>query len=372
MPEEKNVLLRYKAGGSDKDYQVHLLPEETGWVVNFEYGRHGHSMQAGTKTAEPVTYESAEKIYNDVVKKQMAKGYTESGTGKVYAGTEKEEKVSGLLPQLLNFIDEEALEKFFKDDDFIMQEKKDGRRIIIRRKGSKVEAINRKGLVVALHEDVLKDIKDLMVITSKKKDEPDLVLDGEMIGNNYYVFDMLYYLGDMKYDPYSIRYESVDTMIGSYFPGDHVIVVTAYEGEEAKRKAFNRIREEGGEGVVFKNKNAPYTVGRPNSWKGAPQTKFKFYATAVCRVGLPTPNKRSVDIFVGGSKLITHVGKVTIPPNYDIPKEGQLVEIRYLYAYPNGGSLYQPIYQGVRDDVDEADTYDTLKFKQGSNDDEEE
>lgn len=42
-----------------------------------------------------------------------------------------------------------------------------------------------------------------------------------------------------------------------------------------------------------------------------------------------------------------------------------LVEIRYLYAYP-GGSLYQPVYRGPRKDKETADYLDTLKFKQGS------
>jgi bifunctional non-homologous end joining protein LigD len=41
---------------------------------------------------------------------------------------------------------------------------------------------------------------------------------------------------------------------------------------------------------------------------------------------------------------------VTIPPNQAIPEKGDIVDVRYLYAYP-GGSLYQPVYLGKRDDV---------------------
>jgi bifunctional non-homologous end joining protein LigD len=44
------------------------------------------------------------------------------------------------------------------------------------------------------------------------------------------------------------------------------------------------------------------------------------------------------------------VGNCTIPANYEIPQVGDLVEIRYLYAYL-GGSLYQPIYEGIRNDI---------------------
>ena len=48
------------------------------------------------------------------------------------------------------------------------------------------------------------------------------------------------------------------------------------------------------------------------------------------------------------------MGKVTIPPNYDVPAIGDLVEVRYLYAY-RGGAVYQPTYLGKRNDSDLTD-----------------
>ena len=65
---------------------------------------------------------------------------------------------------------------------------------------------------------------------------------------------------------------------------------------------------------------------------------------------------------------MVEVGNVTIPVNFSVPPVAALVAIRYLYAYP-GGSLYQPVYLGERTDVD-VDEYATLKFKQGSEEDE--
>ncbi|TSA39702.1 hypothetical protein D4R30_00650, partial [archaeon] len=56
-----------------------------------------------------------------------------------------------------------------------------------------------------------------------------------------------------------------------------------------------------------------------------------------------------------------------IPVNFDLPAVSDLVEVRYLYAYP-GGSLYQPVYLGVRTDLNDADDLSTLKFKQGTTD----
>ena len=57
------------------------------------------------------------------------------------------------------------------------------------------------------------------------------------------------------------------------------------------------------------------------------------------------------------------MGNCTIAPNKDIPEENDLIEVRYLYAY-KGGSLYQPTYQGLRDDIEEdACIITQLKYK---------
>jgi len=58
------------------------------------------------------------------------------------------------------------------------------------------------------------------------------------------------------------------------------------------------------------------------------------------------------------------VGNVTIPPNQPVPNLGAVVEVRYLYAYPDG-SLYQPVYLGERSDVDVTEcVVSQMKFKQ--------
>jgi bifunctional non-homologous end joining protein LigD len=44
------------------------------------------------------------------------------------------------------------------------------------------------------------------------------------------------------------------------------------------------------------------------------------------------------------------IGNVTIPPNKDIPSVGDIIEVKYLYAY-KGGSLYQPSLLKPRPDL---------------------
>lgn len=60
---------------------------------------------------------------------------------------------------------------------------------------------------------------------------------------------------------------------------------------------------------------------------------------------------------------------MTIPPNQPIPNAGAIVEVRYLYAF-RGGSLYQPVYLGERDEIDPTEcVVGQLKFKQEADDD---
>ena len=61
---------------------------------------------------------------------------------------------------------------------------------------------------------------------------------------------------------------------------------------------------------------------------------------------------------------IKSAGNVTIPANHEIPDLGWTVDCRYLYAYKDSGSIFQPVYLGIRDDIPgEECTTAQLKFK---------
>jgi len=113
--------------------------------------------------------------------------------------------------------------------------------------------------------------------------------------------------------------------------------------------------------VVFKRIGAAYSSGRPNS--GGDQFKFKFVETASVIVNAINA-KRSVAIAVWENASLIPCGNVTIPADQPIPQVGDMAEIRYLYAMPDSGSLFQPVYLGVRDDIAAAEcTRDQLKFR---------
>jgi bifunctional non-homologous end joining protein LigD len=126
-------------------------------------------------------------------------------------------------------------------------------------------------------------------------------------------------------------------------------VPTAFTKKE-KKALFDAVKRANGEGVVFKEKAAKHAPGRPAS--GGSQLKYKFVATASCVVARQN-GKRSVALeLIDGVGKRFRIGNVTIPANHEMPAVGAVAEVRYLYAFPNGGSLYQPIFLGMRDDIE--------------------
>ena len=112
---------------------------------------------------------------------------------------------------------------------------------------------------------------------------------------------------------------------------------------------------------MFKRKDSLYKPGRPAS--GGDHLKYKFTATCSVIAGKQNTGRRSVEMWLYDGDDVENVGNVTIYPNQEIPQQGDIIEVRYLYAFP-GGSLFQPVFLGVRDDVthDEC-TMSQLKFK---------
>jgi bifunctional non-homologous end joining protein LigD len=362
--QEEHAHLFYREGSSDKVYQAHLVKEGSGFVVRFEFGRRGQTLQTGAKTASPVPYDKAKAIYDKLVKEKSQKGYTPDESGKAYVGTSKEEQVSGVLPQLLNPIEEKELEPFFKGGNFWMQEKFDGRRMMLQKlPNGTIQAINRKGLIVGFPAAIQEAALVINAIS--------FILDGEAVGEIYHVFDCLEIDGkDIASSGYQDRCRITILLLGPLPSNSAVHWVGCYVSPEEKRKGFAQLRAANAEGVVFKDKNASYHAGRPNS--GGSQVKYKFYATCSAVVQDHVPGKRSVELCLldaNGDEIF--VGKVTIPANHRIPDIGKVAEIRYLYAYP-GGALYQPVYQGERDDIDrEACQLAQLKYKPKTESDEE-
>jgi len=362
----KETALSFKEGSSDKVYYVSLeRVENDKCVVNFAFGRRGNALQTGTKTNEPVDFSTANRIFDKLVQEKMNKGYkgsiisviekNESSEPSKVIPVIKTEEVAVSKCVLLNAIKEEQAHNLINDNDWMIQEKMDGVRYMLEFEGlpfgSNFKGYNRKGKEVPVSEEIktlFESFEDL---------PPNCFLDGELIGETFYVFDILSMDVDLREESFERRYSLLAEFFRLYFNKKECIkLVKAYGKKEEKEKLFNDSKAK--EGVVFKRKSASYHVGRPAS--GGDYLKFKFCESCTCIVS-SVSNKRSVGISLMKDGNLVSVGNVTIPVNYEIPTIGKHIEVKYLYAFA-GGSLIQPVYLGERDDV-EVDNIDSIKYK---------
>ena len=188
----------------------------------------------------------------------------------------------------------------------------------------------------------------------------DCILDGEAIGDMLCVFDALLFgdeeIGGLRYGE---RYLRLMNLLGSFQHPHLHLVETAFLPKQ-KREMFDRLKADNREGV-FKHTDAPYIAGRRAS--GGPNLKHKFVETASFIVGKSNA-QRSVGLLLFDADKIKSAGNVTVPPNHEIPTTGQVVECRYLYAFRESGSIFQPVYLDTRTDVpSEECTTAQLKYK---------
>ena len=177
--QNESISLYLTEGSSDKEYHAALAAVEGGFVVNFRYGRRSRALTTGSKTPSPVDYSKARKIFDKLVAEKQNKGYTIAECGTAYQCTENAGRVSGLLPMLLNPIDDADLATYLNDPGWGLEVKADGERRMIRKSGSEIVSSNRKGLIVNLAAPVADAIAALPF--------DRVVLDGEDMGDGGYV-----------------------------------------------------------------------------------------------------------------------------------------------------------------------------------------
>ncbi len=346
----ETITLYYRCNGSDKVYQASIESQGSGYTVQFAYGRRGSTLTSGTKTPEPLALDKARKIYEGLVRSKMAKGYTKGPDGTPYTGSNNVS--TGILPQLLNPIDEGTLSALLCDRTHCLQPKHDGRRLLVLKQCDEITGINRRGLACGIPESIVAAARAL---------PSDFLIDGEAVGDTLHAFDIHQWDSrDLRPLAYSKRLGVLFDLLVSARQSALSRVVTQSH-PELKTQLFDQLRKEQAEGVVFKKLTAGYCAGRPNV--GGDQLKYKFVETASVIV-TAINSKRSVAIAVCENGTLAPAGNVTVPANQLIPRVGDVVEVRYLYAMPGSGALFQPVYLGARDDITEAEcTRDQLKFR---------
>ena len=352
MPNEiiEQIELYYNEGSSDKVYHASLEKEGPGrYVVNFAYGRRGSNLNTGTKTEEALMLAAATQVYRKLVGSKLAKGYkiraASVGERATIATVNKQD--SGLRPQLLNAITDEEAEAYVNDDLWCCQEKYDGERMLIQRTAVGLfKAANKKGVITNLPaevQDALKAVKGPWTI------------DGELVNGKFHAFDLLESAeGDKRGQAYLRRFAALEKQFGD-IENKCFEVSPSIFGKPAKKGFIIGLKSANKEGAVFKKLDESWNEGRPNT--GGSALKLKFWASCSCVVQSVNTDRRSVMVALADKPM----GNVTIPPNFQVPSQGQVVEVRYLYVNGHNGSLYQPVYLGVRKDVTAEEC--TLEFQ---------
>jgi len=367
----ESTTLTFRDDRSDKVYKATIEKCNEGYTVNCSWGRRGSAMQSATQTKDPVSLAMATKIYEKKIKEKTNKGYRILGHG--YRISEmvdffnKNDTIpvanttNPLNPQcnLLNPIEDDQLESLMMGNQWVMQEKMDGVRLMIRRKNNtEFIGYSRTGREVAVPLNIVEALS--------LPDMPDFFMDGELVGDVYYAFDLIEIHIPLQNENYNLRKSTLDSILKRK-PSSSVVCVKDFVRLEDKAKEFERIKHGGGEGVVFKKIAATYQVGRPSS--GGDYLKFKFYKTCSAMV-TKINDRRSVRLSLyNSSGLLTSIGNCTIPVNHPIPHAGTFVEVKYLYARLPSHALYQPSFIGVRSDIRMSEcVLSQLKYKTGDQD----
>jgi len=337
-----------RSGSKDAVYHIEIAKDADGYKVNYRNGRAGGTLTSGTKTEKQLaTLEAAKKIFDKTVKDKMKASPPylamegEAGSSFTLVQAEVAGRATGLVPQLLNeieFEDRAAVAEVVNEDRYCLEQKADGERRLLRSLGDGSVPIgsNRKAQEVALPLEIANSVAHLRC-----------TLDGEIIGSQFYAFDMLELNGvDLRGERQENRKAKLHGLAQQL--GRGITILPAAHTTEEKKAFIEMCRLLKQEGVVAKDITAPYTEGRPNS--GGTQFKLKNWAFTTVVVVRANDGKRSVVVaVVDDQDRLVEVGSVTIPQNAVMPEPGTFMEVRYLYAFPKG-ALFETSFRRVRPD----------------------
>jgi predicted DNA-binding WGR domain protein len=171
-PKVIETINLYKEGSSDKFYVASIQEQNGKYSVPVTWGRQGTSGQSEYKV-ENTSLEEAQKAYNKVVKEKTGKGYKVSsehtsciptkivGLPTITVKRKIDWKEQTLLPQLLNEIEENEIEKYINNPEYCAQEKYDGRRRLLRYQSGKTEGLNKKGQTTGYPETLHLTCKEI-------------------------------------------------------------------------------------------------------------------------------------------------------------------------------------------------------------------
>jgi bifunctional non-homologous end joining protein LigD len=352
----KSIQLFFQEGSSDKVYNATMVQDDGGkFTVEVEWGRRGSRLNTGSKAVK-VSRADADKMFERLVREKRGKGYEEAttehqpaavappeGSGSGSKVTGKRAKV-GHSAQLLTAIDDDAdLDRFLGDDAMLAQQKLDGVRVLV--------TVTPDGLVATQRDGKVTQLASTKAFAGLAYLPHDTIVDGEVMGDAYWLFDVLQLAGtDVRARGYLDRWQLLDGELEPALTGDARVLPIA-SGKKAKRSLHDKLRKASAEGIVFKQREAPYTHGRVTT-----QRKYKFVKSADVIITENAGNAYQMAVFDG--RTLFEVGRVFAGTTNASRKEldarlarGEkpVAEVKYLYA-TDDHQLFQPVFVAIRQD----------------------
>lgn len=236
---------------------------------------------------------------------------------------------------------------YIQDEDWVAEQKLDGKRILIQVEDGEVTPYNRNGDQTTLNATIREPFAGLT---------GNWCFDGEELDGKFWIFDMPYALDIVSPDDaYADRRTALETVFNTaWADDDRLRLVEVARTEAQKRTLFEWCMSHEAEGVMFKSLEARYSPGK----RSHGMMKAKFKETADCVIMEVSPEGKSsckIGLFVPGDTLPTHVGSVKMSAKaLALAKLGAVIEVEYLY-FTNDQRLYQAQFKGHRDDKDPHD-----------------
>lgn len=375
-------LLEYTSGSSDKIYVIQVQHAGGNYICAGYYGRRGSTLSQVIKykgTGLALAQAAADKLETEKRKKGYTpfslpasgavpgmpstalpfKGASASASMSASAAPSGPTVQAGVLPKLASVRSgsmTDQLEELL-GIEWAMQRKYDGVRCMVQIRRGEILATNRKGMPMTLSTAALGELEKLTALPDFG-DNRLTVLDGELMANEYVAFDLVTLRdNDVRELSFEERYSALEELLSGF---KHLLAPAWWDPVE-KQAMLDQAAEQNWEGTIFVHAASPYVSGRTSS-----VVKNKLWASCTARVlTINSSASGEVKRSIGIGLLDEHgdeqfAGNVTVPANMDIPPLDGLVEVRYLYAL-EGGSLYQPVLLGGRDDKDEADTRSSIR-----------
>lgn len=258
--------------------------------------------------------------------------------------------------QLAEPVDRSTLDRYVRDDRWVMSQKVDGVRLLVSVEDGKVRLLNRKGdpLTKAVPPGIARQAAQL---------PGSWCLDGELFDGTLYVFDLPSAGNTIDpSDPYEVRRHALERIFEVWQPTGIVLLPVARTPEQKAQLVAN-VEAAAGEGVMLNDADARYRPGQ----RSRAVLKVKFWNSCDCfvtAVRLNGKDNMSLAVFDehGTERKVAEC--TALAGDGGRIQVGDVVEVKYLYAVDRQQPrLVQPTYPKIRTDKDAAECLlDQLHF----------